>query len=161
MPDNYATTTTADFIYDVASTIGVKYYSDVTTADIGQVQDAFKTYGYSNKLIEHDVKSVIHELENGRPVYMIGAPQNFSLGHAWFASGCAVSRYNKEYLLYVPVQNASIGNPYLNIETYFAEASNLAYFYMNWGEDIDYLANGYYNDYDLTFPYGVNFNYMR
>ena len=54
-----------------------------------------------------------------------------------------------------------MGNPYLNIETCFAEASNSAYFYMNWGQDIVHIANGYYNDYDLTLPNWTNFNYMR
>lgn len=161
MPNNNATTTTANFIHEVANTIGVTYYSNVTTAEIEQVRNAFNTYGYYNEIEEHDINSVINELENGRPVFMIGYPSYYETGHAWIASGCAVSRFQKNYLLYVPVQNMSMGNPYLNIETCFAEASNSAYFYMNWGQDIVHTANGYYNDYDLTLPNWNNFNYLR
>ena len=161
MPNDYATTTTANFIHEVANAIGVSYYPDYTTANLEQVKTAFNTYGYYNEVEEHEINSVINELKNGRPVFMIGFPSSNEIGHAWVASGCAVSRYQKNYLLYVPVQNMSMGNPYLNIETCFAEASNSAYFYMNWGQDIVHIANGYYNDYDLTLPNWTNFNYMR
>lgn len=162
MPNDYATTTTADFIHEVANTIGVTYYSNQTSAKMDQVQIAFNNYGYSQTLEPHNINSVINELENQRPVLMSGLGSPIATnGHIWLASGCAVSRFQKNYLLYVPVQNSSIGNPYLNIETYFAEASNWAYFYMNWGEDIKNIPNAYYNDYDLTIPNGNNYNYHR
>ena len=162
MPNDYATTTTADFIHEVANTIGVTYYLNQTSAKMDQVQIAFNNYGYSQTLEPHNINSVINELENQRPVLMSGLGSPIATnGHIWLASGCAVSRFQKNYLLYVPVQNSSIGNPYLNIETYFAEASNWAYFYMNWGEDIKNIPNGYYNDYDLTIPNGNNYNYHR
>lgn len=149
MPYDFATTTTADFIYDVAENIDVKYGIDGSSANIDKVKNALLKYGYSSnvKIINHDADLVRTELNNYRPVYMKG--EKDGNGHAWVASGYNILRNSTNYKLYVPVQNASIDFPYKNIENYLGNQVNVVYFYMNWGWGG--FNNGFYNDYDLGY----------
>lgn len=146
MPYSYPTETTANFIFDVATKIGVTYDVDGTSGTIDGVKDALISYGYSTSIrkINHDIDLVKTELDNRRPVYMQGVSNDG--GHAWVASGYNITRSHIDYKLYVPVQNASMGSPYVNIENSLGEQTNSVYFYMNWGWG---GCNGLYNDYDL------------
>lgn len=153
------TSTIADFIYDVAETINVTYGEKSTRASIDKVKNALISYGYSTSVreISHDVGLVRNELDNRRPVFMQG--KSTEDVHAWLASGYNITHSQTVYKLYVPVQNASIGFPYVNIEDYLGNQMNSVYFYMNWGEG---LFNGFYNDYNLgdysaANPYNYNF----
>lgn len=147
MFNDFGTPVTADFIYDVAETIGVIYNLDGTGATIDQVKNAFISYGYSTNItkINHDIGLVRNELDNRRPVYMRGESSGGGK-HAWVASGYSITINQTYYKLYVPVQNASIGFPYINIEDYLGGQTNNVYFYMNWGQG---KSNGFYNDYNL------------
>jgi len=147
MFNDFGTPVTADFIYDVAETIGVQYGLNGTGATIDQVKDALISYGYSTNIakISHNIGLVRNELDNRRPVYMRGESSGGGM-HAWVASGYSITLNQTYYKLYVPVQNASIGFPYINIENYLGGQTNSVYFYMNWGQG---KSNGFYNDYNL------------
>jgi hypothetical protein len=146
MEDDNATATTAYFIFDLAERIDVNYGIEETGAGIDDMRNALISYGYSTNIISvnHNIDLVRNELNNRRPVCMTGKSDDG--GHAWVASGYNIIRSHIDYKLYVPVQNASMGSPYVNIEDYLGEQTNSVYFYMNWGWG---TCNGLYNDYDL------------
>lgn len=147
MPLATATSTTADFIYEVAQTIGVVYGLDGTSAGIGDVKRAFKEYGYSDNIerINHNATTVKTELDNRRPVCMFGVTDGGS-GHCWVASGYSFLCERTDCFLYVPTQDVSTGSPYQIADSYLASEINGRYFYMNWGQG---SSNGLYNDYNL------------
>ena len=157
MEDDYATATTAYFIFDLAERIDVDYGVNGTDAGIDDMKNALISYGYSTNIISvnHNIDIVRNELNNRRPVCMTGYSNR--VGHAWVACGYNITRSHIDYKLYVPVQNASMGSPYVNIEDCLGEQTNRVYFYMNWGKG---GGNGLYNDYDLSsnMPAGLNIN---
>mgnify|MGYP006784779007 CR=1 FL=1 len=128
MEDDNATATTAYFIFDLAERIDVNYGIEETGAGIDDMRNALISYGYSTNIISvnHNIDLVRNELNNRRPVCMTGKSDDG--GHAWVASGYNIIRSHIDYKLYVPVQNASMGSPYVNIEDYLGEQTNSVYF---------------------------------
>lgn len=151
MPNNWATKTTSDFLYDVGRKIGIAYQFHESSAGIDDSKDALHSFGYTKVSVrDHSSSAVVSELRQNRPVYMKGRTSLTATGHAWVCDGVWTGTTFGELKLmtledcpegYEPKQFL---NPYNNEEiTGYIPTQ----FHMNWGWGG--LYDGYFVDEDI------------
>lgn len=137
MPDNYATTTTANLLYNIGLSVNMQYLPNISYTNNVYAQDALiNVYNYAlGGLIPHNLDRVYASLDSLRPVYMSGVDPMYS-GHAWVCDSRVIMGYTKYYTLKIisvvtpPLQyeNAGSYGPYSSVP--------LNFLHMNWGRDI-------------------------
>lgn len=156
MPDNYATSTTADYLAEVGRKIGINYDAGESDANITNVASVFKTFGYNAITVcNHDSYKVISELEKNKPVYMRGYDSSGFLGigvkgHAWVCDGyfSGTGSYQLRLMTLEDCPESHEPTCFLNPYTYDAIVSvTPPSFHMNWGWYG--LNDGYYADDNL------------
>lgn len=152
MPYDYATTTTSDFLYDLAERANAEYKLDVTITLNNKIANVLRQFGYSCEIGDHSYRNAWDDIINKRPVYMTAGIEGKEVGHAWIASG------GKDTNSYVSYELFTFREKFLfsPIYTYHTNQSASTYFYMNWGwgglYDGNYLDWSIYSDNHLNIP---------
>lgn len=163
MANDYATSTTAEFLYEIGQQVNMKYDADGSSSNINKALDAFQNYfGYSAaQKISHSSIKVIGELNKNTPVYMRGS-ESITEGHAWVCDGYYDITVSDEYAVYILEDTYGAGEPtgmtYIDSASGPILASTTA-FHMNWGWN---NHDGYfYNDDVEIKDAGYNFSKYR
>ena len=85
MPYFTATSSTQQFLYELANVIGVKFGKDGSSATIDQVKSALTKKNFTVTKQGHKVNTVLDNLKVNKPVFMQG--ENSNVGHAWVCDG--------------------------------------------------------------------------
>lgn len=132
MPGNYATTTTAAFLHDLGSSIGMDYGVTSSGVDFDIAEPAFMNiYGYTGTVgLGVSTNSMDLSLNNYRPIYMRGSTNN-GQGHAWVCDGYRDDQVSDYFIL----KTLSYSYP-LEYEStaYSGSYHTQRYYHMNWGE---------------------------
>lgn len=149
MPDSYGTSTTAQFLYEVGLSVGMKYTEKGSSSNIERALLALKLkYGYSNAKIidDHPYNTITSEIHKKRPVYMRARNKGSNTGHAWVCEGSSLSLTLDEYKLYIledtydssePTEITFIYEPFGTLVT------SSGYLRYNWGWEG--YCDGYYS----------------
>lgn len=159
MYNDVPTLTTAQFLYELGTRIGIPYDDNKSGADIDQVLAAFKSYGYKQAVKRtHDADVARQQLTQGLPVYMRGTSTTLTetgelVGHAWVCDGYEWGRSHSEIRLMVLEDCPEVVTPSQYYEIQLMGYTNLrpsewAHYNMNWGSYGN--RNGYYWDNSLT-----------
>lgn len=171
MPDNYATSTTQEFLYMLGQQLGIDYTADQSESNIDKARKVLETYGYTVKLHEyHHLSSVYDELKHNRPVYMRGTGKESDgtkVGHAWVCDGYQYdSSHTKIRVMTLDYRPTIYSTPDKMIEAYVMIKDYHGYerYHMNWGANVTPTVDGFYSDSDISFKVDDeinNFNINR
>lgn len=155
MPDNLATKTTSDFLYQLAKTGKATYNSDGTGVTASNASNIFKKNGYNTSGIK-ELNSIGQLSGAGRnPILILGEAYDTAtkkkVGHAFIACGHSEFAYIKNLDLFTIVQ-PKIFQFQSGWEIDHFYAANV---YINWGYGGS--SNGFYNLNYLTVN-GHNYN---
>lgn len=157
MQNDYATPTTAEFLYEIGQKVNMKYGANGSKANIDDALSAFKGYyGYfSAKKITHNYSNVLDELRAKRPVYMRGYDSSGFLGiviegHAWVCDGYYSSMSRDEYTIFI-LEDTYDGTEPTELSYIYKEEGPILTaslrFHMNWGWNNKH--DGFYSDNNL------------
>lgn len=155
MPFNQGTTETQSLLADL--------HWDLNTSSIGgtslnSIIPCFQSYDYQASLGNYDTNTTVSELNNGRPVLMLGTDYLYG-GHAWVCTGQKNRDEDYVFDLYVPVSLAGSAKLVMrNVYSSSAEIIVPQSFYMNWGF-VD-GGNGWYIAPNVSIGQ-YNFSYNR
>lgn len=160
MPNSYSTSETANFLYNLHSQIGDNHSAGGLAIYRYDIETALQGYGYTVSASNHNASSVLTELNNNRPVCMIGLDSNEV--HAWVADGYSYGNESYQYKL-MTLEDCPVGyepTMFLNPYTYNCPATYVpTSFHMNWGWGG--YCNGYYVDTNLSLSNGANYSSSR
>ncbi|MDE7150844.1 MAG: C10 family peptidase [Candidatus Amulumruptor sp.] len=158
MPDNYASSTTQDFLYMLGRQLGIDYSAEESASNIDKARKVLEMYGYTVKLHEyHHLSSVYDELKHNRPVYMRGIgkePDGTKVGHAWVCDGYQYESSHTEIrVMTLDYRPTIYSTPDKMIEAYAMIKNYRGYerYHMNWGANVTPTINGFYSDSDISF----------
>lgn len=161
MANNYATSATAEFLYEIGQQVNMEYDANGSSSNINNALSAFKNYfGYTSaQKISHSYMKVLSELKENNPVYMRGVDSSDG-GHAWVCDGYYSITVMDEYVVYILEDTYGEGEPlgmtYIDSDLGPILASNLA-FHMNWGWN---SHDGYFTDDDINID-GLGYNFSK
>ncbi len=138
-----ATTTCADFIYEVAKRAKYTTNGTETGTTISNLVSTLKSYSHSCNTASHNATSSKSEISNKMPVIFTSSTDTFK--HAWVACGYYEYWNEIKYVYYTLTNRKKIGT--------FHQSSNITYylqFYMNWGWGG--RNDGFYLDSQLRSP---------
>lgn len=162
MPNSYSTTETSNFLYNLHCQIDDYYTVGNSSLYIYKITDTFSDYGYTVSDQDHNISSVLSELNNNRPVCMTGVNSNETGIHTWVVDGYSYGNESYQYKL-MTLEDCPINyepTMFLNPYTYNLQATYVpTSFHMNWGWGG--YCNGYYADTNLTLSNGANYSYLR
>lgn len=138
---------TQEIIAQIGEVINVKYDIGGSDAEISNILNGFRHYGYSVEKKSHTNNDVIAEIvSNRRPIYMRAKNTVTNRGHGWVCDGA--KKTTSEYEYYVEYLNST--NEYTNYGLTLMENPGLTgglapapQFHMNWGQS-DLSINGWY-----------------
>lgn len=154
IPDVGVTNTTKDFLYSLATNIGVEFSEEKSSANISQVADCLKSrYSYDVNKRDHNEDDVYRDVYDGYPVYMTGKNKTFLgitswEGHAWVCDGISWGTDEVEIrVMTLEYRPTTYSTPNHMVEVYknlrIASYSPRR-FHFNWGWGGNY--DGYYDD---------------
>lgn len=162
MPNSYSTQETSNFLYNLGCQIGIDYSANNSSAYIPNIIVALQNYDYTVSNQNHNVSSVLSELNNNRPVCMIGLDSDKNVAHAWVADGYSYGNESYQYKL-MTLEDCPISyepTMFLNPYTYNLQATYVpTSFHMNWGWGG--YCNGYYVDTNLRLDDGSDYSDAR
>lgn len=156
MPNNSATKTTSDFLYQLAEAGDATYDADgPTTVTAPKASNIFKKYGYNSSGVK-DLNSIKQLSNVGKQPFLIlgeayDSSQKKNIGHAFIACGYNELSYEKFLELYTIVQPKI----FQLLSSWSIDNFYSANVYINWGWGGRY--NGFYNLNYLN-PNGHNYN---
>ena len=160
MPNSYSTSVTSNFLYNLDLQIDDVYAQGNDILYIYSIRDIFVDYGYMVSDQNHNVSSVLSELNNNRPVCMTGV-DGVDV-HTWVADGYSYGNESYQYKL-MTLEDCPISyepRMFLNPYTYNLQATYVpTSFHMNWGWGG--YCDGYYTDTNLSLSNGSNYSYTR
>lgn len=160
MPNSYSTSATSNFLYNLDLQIDDVYAQGNDILYIYSIRDVFVDYGYTVSDQNHNVSSVLSELNNNRPVCMTGV-DGVDV-HTWVADGYSYGNESYQYKL-MTLEDCPISyepRMFLNPYTYDLQATYVpTSFHMNWGWGG--YCDGYYTDTNLSLSNGSNYSYTR
>lgn len=160
MPNSYSTSVTSNFLYNLDLQIDDVYAQGNDILYIYSIRDIFVDYGYTVSDQNHNVSSVLSELNNNRPVCMTGV-DGVDV-HTWVADGYSYGNESYQYKL-MTLEDCPVGyepTMFLNPYTYDLQATYVpTSFHMNWGWGG--YCDGYYTDTNLSLSNGSNYSYTR
>ena len=156
MHNDYATSTTAEFLYEIGKNTNMEYSEEGSSSNIDNALAAFKGYyGYSDaRKINHSTDVVFDELRKKRPVYMRGYDSSGFLGikrkwHAWVCDGYYTSVSCDEYMIFI-LEDTYDGSEPTEISYIYSMDGPIqtasATLHMNWGWN---KHDGYFSDNNL------------
>lgn len=142
MSDNTTSDVGADFLYQLALKIGVKFDEDGSGASIDDVIKALRYYGYNSASIVNYSRSSISSWLINSPIYMRGDSSDG--GHAWVCDG--YRGLSRKYIELWGLENSpNEVQPKCYRQIYTTEmAEGFTTIHMNWGWGG--VSNGWYND---------------
>jgi len=148
------TNTTKEFLYSLASNIGVEFGEDGSGASIDDVKNSLEgrdSYNVSKR--DHNDGDVYRDVRDGYPVYMTGKEKSFLgiawKGHAWVCDGLMWGRHIVDLrLMTLEYRPTTISTPNCMVEAYTSNIPGLSYsirkYHFNWGWGGN--CDGYYDD---------------
>ena len=151
MPNESATKTTSDFLYDVAKRSKAQFGGNGTSTYFSDTYQALLSYGYTAKIVNYGDVYPLADLLKMRPIIISGVKPGQNVGHAWICCGCDYVYYDsEEYEIWTYIRRTEFGQMYKFIHGY-PMSSTLVY--MNWGWNG--TDDGYYSYESLTPKYNT------
>lgn len=143
MPNESATKTTSDFLYDVAKRSKAQFGGNATSTYFSDTYQALLSYGYTATLGVYGKVYPAADLSEKRPVIMRGTATGNNQGHAWVCSGYDYVYYDsEEYEIWTYIRRTEFGQMYKFI---YGNPLSSTLVYMNWGWNGTYDGFYYYN----------------
>lgn len=144
--------TTEDFLYQLGRDLKVNFTNG--EGDPEDVIAALKKYNYSYKRQNHSRSTVLSELKQRYPVYMLGRERTTKEGHAWVCDGDKDETHRRFYrVMTLDYRPTASSTPNLMVEAYSSDFEFYSYQYLhyNWGWGGD--KNGFYlhDSFELKF----------
>ncbi len=138
MPWDEGTNTTARFLEELSRIIGVSYGCDGTGAEIGDVRDALRYYGYNDAtVVDYTSSELISQIQSHDVVIMRG--DDGLSGHEWVVSGArSMDVYRCDE------------TPYGTLVKSFLMGYGYNSFYIDWGWEGD--SNGWFSESGFKYP---------
>lgn len=139
MDNTYGNDYSASFLYDLALDLKVEFKKDGSSGDVKDVVTAFRNYGYSADLRDHDKSNYSSYISAGLPVFMSGIKSGIfsTKGHAWVCDG---KDWGDSYLSirimsldYSDYQYGIANQMYECWSKYELTGLNAMRYHMNWG----------------------------
>lgn len=160
MANNYATSTTASFLYGIGTALDIDYEEGKTGSNMIAANNVFRNtynYQYSQIVGNHNYVTIKSQLDNARPVLMKGIDSSAAVGHAWVCDGYSIGNSN-DVLKLMTLEYCPTGyEPQAFVNPYSCTLDSYPYVYlhMNWGWN-GYCDGYFYNgnvavaDYDFS-----------
>lgn len=146
-----------NFLYDLRNAIGVNSGGG---ADIKDVKNALKSYGYTCTLQSHDTGTISHSVREDRPVYCRGKDVNTGVGHAWVCDGMWNYETHIVFVLYTLIfENGKPIGFEKNDASYSIDYVSTPSYHINWGQYGLYNGNFYDDRLMYTNSFDKNRNY--
>lgn len=143
MPNESATKTTSDFLYDVAKRSKAQFGGNGTSTYFSDTYQALLSYGYTATLGVYGKVYPAADLSEKRPVIMRGTATGNNQGHAWVCSGYDYVYYDsEEYEIWTYIRRTEFGQMYKFMHGHPLSSTLV---YMNWGWNGTYDGFYYYN----------------
>ena len=167
MPNAVTTTTpmTADlgnFLVQIRTMCNTTYQNGQSISTNNDAVNAFHYYGYEDaELVNHDLVTVLSELESGHPVFMRGTSSANTYGHAWVGDGYYIQDYTHEVILKTMQTKSSFYTVNYGEQ---GPGGTSTYLHFLWGlpdsSNSDYGKVGYYFDTSPTYE-NISFSLYR
>ena len=147
---------TAQFLYQVALACNTDFGQDGSGATAQNALNAFHNYGYTQaSLVKHNKKTVMSNINSGKPVCMFGRTPDNSTGHAWVCDGYKYMQPRYEIVLKALSSKTSFYTQNFGI---CSQNILNVYYYVNWG--YGGWSNGFYYSANMNVD-GKDYNSSR